>query len=407
MDNLIFSPSLTSFMFTSTQQTPAMVSSSPVDQLQRKLRLVVETSPDQWAYVIFWQNMTDDQSDRSYLVWVDGHFSGNKNNKSEENHTKNSIECELMMDGGDLEWFYATSFQSGDKSPIIEFSGKSLVWLTGPEELRFSNCERAKEAGFHGVHTFVSIPIQNGIIELGSSHTIRQNSDFIRRVKSIFGSDKSPEHVNQSGSDPKPVTSDHSEVGNQQSERKRRKRTENTVSPVLTHVEAERQRREKLNHRFYALRAAVPNVSRMDKASLLSDAVSYIEILKSKIEVLETQVKRSKTTTDNDTSPSSVEQVKQKPLESNKVSDFEVQVKIVGEEAMIRVESENVNHPTLALMSALMEMDCRVQHANASRLSQIMVQDAVVLVPDGLRSEDRLKTTLVRKLRSLDWVVKF
>ncbi|KAL9815958.1 Transcription factor bHLH14 [Arabidopsis thaliana] len=49
-------------------------------------------------------------------------------------------------------------------------------------------------------------------------------------------------------------------------------------------------------------------------------------------------------------------------------------------------------------MSALMEMDCRVQHANASRLSQVMVQDVVVLVPEGLRSEDRLRTTLVRTL---------
>lgn len=320
-----------------------------------------------------------------------------------------------MMDGGDLEWFYATSFHSGDGSPRKEFSGESLVWLTDPDELRFSNYERAKEAGFHGVHTFVSIPIHNGIIELGSSDTIKQNWNFISRVKSIFGLVNPPKHINQTGPDPKPARSDHSEVGNQQSktERKRKSKIKKTeavtaakqnLSPVLTHVEAERQRREKLNHRFYALRAAVPKVSRMDKASLLSDAVSYIEYLKSKIEDLETQVKRSKTPTESNTSPSSVYQVNQKPLESNRVSNFEVQVKIVGDEAMVRVETENVNHPTLALMIALKEMDCRVEHANVSRLSQIMVQDVVVLVPDGLRSEDRLKTTLVRKLRSVSHV---
>ncbi|KFK30669.1 hypothetical protein AALP_AA6G012400 [Arabis alpina] len=393
-----------------------MVSSSPADQLQQKLRFVVETSPDQWAYVIFWQKMTD-QSDRSYLVWVDGHFGGNKNNKSEENHTKNSIESELTMDGGDLEWFYVTSFQSGDGSPRKEFSGESLVWLTGPDKLRFSSYERAKEAGFHGVHTFVSIPIQNGIIELGSCDTIKQSWDFISRVKSIFGSDKSPEHVNQTGSYPKQVVSDHSEVGNQEAKKERKRKSskikktvavtveKQNIPAAMSHVEAERQRREKLNHRFYALRAAVPTVSRMDKASLLTDAVSYIESLKTKIEVLETQVKRSKTTTDNnDNTASSVDQVNQKSLESNIVSEFEVQVKIVGEEAMVRVESENANHPTLVLMSALMEMDCCVQHANVSRFSQIMVQDVVVVVPNGLRSEDRLRTTLVRKLRSLSQV---
>lgn len=32
----------------------------------------------------------------------------------------------------------------------------------------------------------------------------------------------------------------------------------------LNHVEAQRQRREKLNHRFYALRAVVPNVLRLE-----------------------------------------------------------------------------------------------------------------------------------------------
>uniref|UniRef100_A0A0V0GU39 Transcription factor n=1 Tax=Solanum chacoense TaxID=4108 RepID=A0A0V0GU39_SOLCH len=49
------------------------------------------------------------------------------------------------------------------------------------------------------------------------------------------------------------------------------------------HVEAERKRREKLNHRFYALRSVVPYVSKMDKASLLGDAVTYINELKAKI----------------------------------------------------------------------------------------------------------------------------
>ncbi|CAH2069289.1 unnamed protein product [Thlaspi arvense] len=407
MNNLTFYPSLSSSMLSFTQQTPAIVSSSPTDILQQKLRFVVESSSDRWAYVILWQKMTDDKSDRSYLVWVDGHFGGNKNYKSQENYTSNSIECELMMDGGDLEWFYATSLNGGDGSPSTEFSGESLIWLTGSDELRFSNCDRAKEASFHGVHTFVSLPIiHNGIIELGSSVTIKQNWNFINWVKSIFGSDETPRQTNQTGSDPKPAGSDHSEVGNQQSkaERKLRSKIDTTekrnLSPVLNHVEAERQRREKLNHRFYALRAVVPNVSRMDKASLLSDAVSYIENLKSKIDDLEMEIKRLKTFTLEDNSLN-IDQVNQKPSESNRVSGLEVQVKIVGDEAVVRVETDNVNHPTSALMSALMEMDCRVQHASASRVSQIMVQDVVLCVPDGLRSEDRLRTTLVRKLRSV------
>lgn len=319
-----------------------------------------------------------------------------------------------MMDGGDLEWFYATSFNGGDASPSKDCPEQSLVWLTGPDELRFSNSERAKEASFHGVHTFVSIPVHNGSIELGSSNTIKQNWSLINQVQSIFGSSK---HTNRTGFNPKPAGSDHSEIGNQQSDpgRKRRRKIKTTTEAVtaakrdlptgFNHVEAERQRREKLNHRFYALRAVVPNVSRMDKASLISDAIWYIENLKSRIDDLETQIKKLKTDRLDDnisnTSPPSVDKVNKKPSESNIVSDFAVQVMITGEEAIVSVETENVDHPTSALMSALMEMDCRVKHASASRMSQIMVQDVVVWVPDGLRSDNRLWTTLVRKLRSV------
>lgn len=57
--------------------------------------------------------------------------------------------------------------------------------------------------------------------------------------------------------------------------------------PTVSHVEAERQRRDKLNRRFCDLRAAVPNVSRMDKASLLADAVAYITDLRSRVARLE------------------------------------------------------------------------------------------------------------------------
>nr|WCO08293.1 hypothetical protein [Suaeda aralocaspica] len=58
---------------------------------------------------------------------------------------------------------------------------------------------------------------------------------------------------------------------------------------AMSHVLAERQRREKLNQRFYALRAVVPNISKMDKASLLLDAISYINDLQTKIGVLEAE----------------------------------------------------------------------------------------------------------------------
>ncbi|KAI3444398.1 hypothetical protein Pfo_001063 [Paulownia fortunei] len=74
--------------------------------------------------------------------------------------------------------------------------------------------------------------------------------------------------------------------------RKRGRKPANGREEPLNHVEAERQRREKLNQRFYALRAVVPNISKMDKASLLGDAIAYITELQKKLKDMESERER-------------------------------------------------------------------------------------------------------------------
>ncbi|GLT28711.1 hypothetical protein SLA2020_036220 [Shorea laevis] len=55
---------------------------------------------------------------------------------------------------------------------------------------------------------------------------------------------------------------------------------EGAASPAASkNIVSERNRRRKLNDRLFALRAVVPNISKMDKASIIKDAIDYIQEL--------------------------------------------------------------------------------------------------------------------------------
>ncbi|KAI3444362.1 hypothetical protein Pfo_001027 [Paulownia fortunei] len=470
MDDLIVSYSSSSSILSSVshQQLPPI--------LQKKLQYILQTQPDWWAYAILWQTSKDDNG-RIFLTWGDGHFQGTKENnpKSGSQPERKKVMREIQaligenpgasgpVDGDvtDAEWFYVTSLAQsislGDGVVGKAFNSGSLVWLSGGNQLRFYNCQRAKEAQIHGMQTMVCIPTLNGVLELGSDVIITENWSLVQQVKSLFESSsdpinngsahgvqfaektisfadtgvlagfqeeaakitsvvkkQEPNNKAQKAEVFSYLDSEQSDsdcqffletVETKRTPKKRGRKPNLGRDAPLNHVEAERQRREKLNHRFYALRSVVPNVSRMDKASLLSDAVSYIKELRSKVEELESQLQREtkkvKTETadtlDNQSTTTSVDQVG--PIISlSSTSLLEVEVKIVGLDGMIRVQSENGNYPAARLMNAIRDLELQVHHASVSCVNDLMLQDVVIRVPDGLRCENALKAALLRRL---------
>ncbi|AEE85695.1 unnamed protein product [Arabidopsis thaliana] len=64
------------------------------------------------------------------------------------------------------------------------------------------------------------------------------------------------------------------------------------TSPASSkNVVSERNRRQKLNQRLFALRSVVPNISKLDKASVIKDSIDYMQELIDQEKTLEAEIR--------------------------------------------------------------------------------------------------------------------
>jgi len=160
-------------------------------------------------------------------------------------------------------------------------------------------------------------------------------------------------------------------------------------------VESERQRREKLNRRFCELRAAVPTVSRMDKASLLADAARYIAELRARVARLEADARQHHAAV-----------ARWEPASAGGDADAaavggELYVRKVGRDAAVVRVTSGARHAPAWLMGALRSLELQVQHACVSCAHGVTTQDVLVNLPAGaaaLQDYDGLRGALLQKL---------
>nr|XP_017236782.1 PREDICTED: transcription factor MYC2-like [Daucus carota subsp. sativus] len=192
--------------------------------------------------------------------------------------------------------------------------------------------------------------------------------------------------------------------------RKRGRKPANGREEPLNHVEAERQRRERLNQKFYALRVVVPNVSKMDKASLLGDSIMYINELKSKVQAADSEKDELRSQLETLRKQLSIKEaqclVQSGPkkdsnlskVHGSKLIDLDIDVKIIGWDAMIRVQSSKKNHPAAKLMAALEDLDLDVIHASVSAVKDLTIQQATVKMGSRLYTQEQLRVALTARV---------
>ncbi|XP_011022409.1 PREDICTED: transcription factor MYC2-like [Populus euphratica] len=459
----ILSPSSPSSLISFTQETSST--------LQKRLQFFLYSRPEWWVYSIFWQASKDASGrpvlswgDGHFR----GNKKYASKDSNKQNHPKfgfnierkslftEDTDMDRLVDGDVAEWYYTVSvtrvFAVGDGILGRAFTSGSSIWLTGDPELQIYECERVTEARMHGIQTFVCVSTPSGVLELGSPVFISEDWSLVQLAKSIFGAEinanpvpKQSNHESQPqipncnvsnlldiGLFSSPQTERTSSLENKKEvfgqgrsssdsgrsdsdagfredhiEFKKRGRKPGGKESPLNHVEAERQRRERLNHRFYALRSVVPNVSKMDRASLLADAVTYIKELKRRVNELEANLqvvsKKSKISScaniyDNQSTSTMVNHIRPPPnyMSNNAV---EVDVKILGSDGLIRVQSPDINYPAARLMDTLRELEFPIHHLSVTRVKELVLQDAVIRIDDGLVTEEAMRAAIFQRMQ--------
>lgn len=144
------------------------------------------------------------------------------------------------------------------------------------------------------------------------------------------------------------------------------------------HIMAERKRRERLSQRFIALSALIPGLKKMDKASVLDDAIKYVKKLRERLNLLEQQTPKDtvQSVVYVNKSPLSSEDDKTSSIENSSKASVddklrlltpEIEARVAGRNVLVRIHCEKKKGLLVKCLSELEKLQLTV--ANASILS--------------------------------------
>ncbi|XP_050205361.1 transcription factor bHLH19-like [Mercurialis annua] len=164
------------------------------------------------------------------------------------------------------------------------------------------------------------------------------------------------------------------------------------IRDAQDHVMAERKRREKLSQRFIALSAVIPGLKKMDKASVLGDAIKYVKNLQERIKILEDQsamksmesivfVKKSKVYVDDDESSSTNE------INSGEICDQsqlpEIEARVSDKDVLIKIHCEKQNNCIVKILYAVEKFHLNIRNCRVVPFGNSTLDVTIVAQMDG------------------------
>ncbi|KAG0583868.1 hypothetical protein KC19_3G167600 [Ceratodon purpureus] len=185
------------------------------------------------------------------------------------------------------------------------------------------------------------------------------------------------------------------------------------------HIMAERKRREKLSQRFIALSAIVPGLKKMDKASVLGDAIKYVKTLEEKLKTLEEKLpkKRMRSQSTRKQSPPATgsstpqgakaavkQQLGEEVVDEDDGSQPEIEARKIDKNFLIRMHCEKRKSLLVKSLAELEKLKLTILNANILSFSATTVDfTCCAQMADGLEiSTDEI----VRSLQDLYYTLE-